>query len=632
MLNRSLDFLLITIVTVFFLSSSFDLLVGANKVTDTVNSGFNRPGETIRSQVEAIYSSWDLNDLKQFLKDRHIHYNALKDQEPELRKLAEEELTKLGEYYSKHYDYDYDHDHDGDGDNSKGLGSYLAPLQDVKQHVLGFIGSTGISDKVAKSYGFVTQSLNNAGDSIDSKKNEISDWVFETWNSKQLQKVLKDAKIKYHSNDSKEKLIKTARDNFDKIAAHYKSSGKYPGDWLYSQWSVEDLNDWLNKQGIAVNERLVSDRDYLVTQVRENIYPASISLKDSVNSLLDTLDLSNQKSLFDKDSKNIKDQFLDTWSESQLREWLQYHDISVTSKDDKSYLKDLVKTNIDSLQSDIDSWVEYTKSKVDPYLSKKPSSENAKHKIGEIVNDTFMIDVENWSKARLNSFLKSRGVSIPIFATRKDLVKLVKSNRSKPPLKVKEYLPSWVFEGWSTDKIREWLVANKVNAEDAAADYGSKAKDQANNLYDNYKKPVGDFGKKVKDTAYQAATNARGYGSDTYNDLLNYFNQWSVNDLNEYLKTFGVKDTQGWSHEKLIEKAKENTQYYLNGFGPHSNGHSKSKSWFNFNSGHHHHKGHHSDGWFQTDSFYSGVEETVKSKYADLKNWVSRQSPALLRG
>jgi len=553
--------------------------------------------QTREPEFAKVLDTWNENDIQQFLKDRNVKYESAtgkiegddsKLSVDQLKALASVELAKLYDASNKYESLVYDQAH-----------SFRDNLVDLKETVLSYVWPKHISEKVSRSYGYLT-TTDDSNTSWLSKSKDISDWAFDSWSIEQLQKTLDSHKIKYKSNAKKSDLIKLAKKNFSKISSNSKASGRYPGDWLFSAWATLDLRKWLHDHNVGTANRLSDDRDYLLKQVRENLYPASWSLKESKDELFESLNLpSSQKDVVDQ-GNGFKEDLVKKWSESQLSTWLTHHGVEVSDKvkHDKESLLKLVEDNRASLKSDIEEWLEYAKRKAsdasDAVSEKVPSKEEADN----VINDTFVIDVEKWPKDRLNSFLTSRGVSIPLFATRKDLVKLVKKYKSRRLLDFSKLKPDVLFEGWSTDQIKGWLISNKIDAtgyrddlvkkasdlydhlqkenfykeqalslantaKDTAVDYGKKGKEVADQLYDDYKEPVGEFLTTAKDKLYDAAVATKDYGST----FIDYLSSWSKDDLQRYLESFGVKNTAGLSHEDLLTKAKKNTLAYFHGDG-----------------------------------------------------------------
>lgn len=375
-------------------------------------------------------STWKEKDVKHFLKDRQIEFSE-NESFQELSKKAEAEFEKLKNI---HRDIVKD---------------------DSQQHIL----ATNPKDELTNIFP-AHINWNYLFESNAEHAKLVKNWIFESWSIDGLKDFLTNNKVKFDKNYSKQDLIDLAQKEYDNIAQGHDVSGYYPGDWIYQGWSVDRLKQWLEDHELEFDSK--DDRESLLSKVKHNNYIASLSNIDNKNSLLDSLDLS-QASIFDKAGK-VKDEFFDTWSYGQLREWLYYHGFINTKPDvyvdelDADKLKKIAKSHQKYLISDIKKWSDQAKKSADPYLSK---GADRKKKLDNVINDTFLIGVEKWSKDRLKEFLRSRNVKFSQFASKNQLVDLVKKSKDvKLAYKPNSNPTSWLVQSWSTDKIKEWL-ANK---------------------------------------------------------------------------------------------------------------------------------------------------------------------------
>ncbi|KAI0462700.1 hypothetical protein LJB42_003501 [Komagataella kurtzmanii] len=491
-------------------------------------------------QYAHVVSEWNINDLKEYLKDSKASIDEKRSKDVEfLRSIAIENLVKTKKQTNSYWD------------SFKSL--FSAP----------------------KSY--LESPFNN-----DSGKTEnVSDWIFETWSSSQLNNLLKDAGIKVQPYQSRSSLIDAAKKNYGKISKKSKASGKYPGAWLYNKWSNDDLVEWLlDNEVIGQQEakRLNKNRNALLKKVRDHIYSVSAYYRDLRDSLIEDLDLDLE------DVSQFKDDTINSWSESQLLDWLKIHKIKVDEQyyHNKDYLSKKVSENKALLKDDVESWLSSVNKVVSPYLSKsteqlekaKKTAGKKSQEAGEFINDTFLIDVSKWSRSRLTSYLKSRGIRIPLFATKSHLVKLVEKNRSTPPISwqkgVKDSIPDWIFEGWSTAQVENWLKQNNV-----PIDKGVKKRDdlikKAIEWYGDAAKTASKQQENIKNTASektddlkQAFQSLKTGANDWYESFYNYYNSWSEKDLKKYLKSYGI-DTTGLSHTDLINQARSVSERVLKG-------------------------------------------------------------------
>jgi len=112
--------------------------------------------------------------------------------------------------------------------------------------------------------------------------------------------------------------LQTARSNYQSAANKAGETAAYPGDWLYQSWSDSDLKAWLDERGVPVPQP--GNRDKLIASIRRNSYTSSNSASAKYSSLSSSA-LGAQQSL--------SDQLLDSWSDSQIKEWCDKAGIKV---------------------------------------------------------------------------------------------------------------------------------------------------------------------------------------------------------------------------------------------------------------------------------------------------------------
>lgn len=384
-------------------------------------------------------NQWTSNDIKQFLHDRRIKFEPKAD-EQELKSIANVELEKLKNRGSIAIDVN-------DSSNQKILEKATDP-------------NANLNDQLPyHNWDYLFSKSDGEDSSAES-------WIFESWSADALRRFAKENKIKLDSKTpSKQDLINTIKKSYKSIAESHKSSGFYPGDWLYSSWTLDYLKSWLESYEIEFDPK--ASKESLIELVKENNYFASSSNKDSKQSLLDSLNLSS-KDIFDKAGK-IKSEIFDSWSDSQLREWLYYSGIIDTKPDSNSddytpeKLKKLAQSSEDSLSSDIKSWYETAKKSANPLIGKGTGSSDW------LTNETFLLGINKWSKERLQDFLRAREIKFSRFTPKKQLIDLVNKNRNTPVTGNSSF--KWLVGGLSTDSFKGWLSEQGQSIEGTRQDW-----------------------------------------------------------------------------------------------------------------------------------------------------------------
>lgn len=523
-----------------------------------------------------VLNRWSESDLRSYLKDNDIAY-AEKSPLQELKDLASKHWNEIQYHSSQEPWYNYGH---------------------IKQKVLNLYEGRPLNAPPSGS----------AAEYYDT----VKDWVFSTWSEADLKRFLRKSKIKYHVGATQDELVKLARDNYDSVSSKAKASGKYLGDWLYDSWDTEDLKAWLDQYKIEYDD-VQASRDLLVKKVREHAYEASKYTAEERESILDSLDLS-AKHLFDK-AGQIKGDVFNTMSASQLYRWLQNHQIKIDEsiKNNKDELALVAQKHKEKFHKDVDEWTARASKAASPLLSKATGG------VDNLINDTFLVGVESWSRDRLKSFLEARGVKPSFFTTKKELVELVKKNKFKP---IENYNAASFFEGWSKSNIEKWIS----DQNDAVSANANDFAERTNDLYKSFLGTVGYYKSQAQDTiasaqqsvqdtaegihdkakdlnkeAQKKASNAAKQAKGTYNqaskdskeavnkasqgaadavdkagaDIANikdqFFDYWSDIDLENYLTSFGIKAKRAagkkdrYSRDELIKLAKQNTRWFLTG-------------------------------------------------------------------
>ncbi|KAH3671363.1 hypothetical protein WICMUC_004660 [Wickerhamomyces mucosus] len=501
-----------------------------------------------------VLYSWNENDLKNYLTDNSIEFK---------KKSSFKELQDLA---SKHWnDLQY---------SIRGEPSHWYDVNNLKQKALNIYQGRSINapPKGSASDYYYT----------------VKDWVFNSWTESDLKKLLDKSKIKYESHSTRDDLIKVAQDNYEKIAKSHHSSGNYLGDWLYESWDSQALKKWLDENDVGYSS-FRDSRDDLLKKVREHSYEVSTLAEHERERALENLDLGKQ-SLFDKAGK-IRDDVFNTWTSTQLYDWLKSHKVAIDDsiKTNKEELALLAQKNKDQFHKDVDLWAKKASNTISPYLSK--STEAADN----LINETFLVGVENWSRDRLKSFLESRGIKPSFFSTRSELVRLVKANKYKP---IKNFNSERFFEGWSKENVQKWIseqndaiVANTKDFAEKTNDlyeqfvegavyYSSQASEAISNVIhtqtENVEQVVSDAKEKidnagesihsakdsVKSSVDESVSNAEK-GAQEAKDA--FFDYWSDVELTNYLKSFGVKPKRQYTRNELIKLAKQNTRWFITG-------------------------------------------------------------------
>lgn len=178
-------------------------------------------------------------------------------------------------------------------------------------------------------------------DSANQAYAGVRDWIFDTWTDSQLKAFADKHGIPVPQPRQRDSLLKVVRENYQSVANKISETTAYPGDWLYASWSDSDLKAWFDERGYKVPQP--SSRDKLIATIRRNSRLASLNLNAAVSSASASA-AAAQASL-----SNI---LLDSWSDSQIKEWADKNGVKVPQGSKRNELLALARKHRASLLGD----------------------------------------------------------------------------------------------------------------------------------------------------------------------------------------------------------------------------------------------------------------------------------------
>jgi hypothetical protein len=153
-----------------------------------------------------------------------------------------------------------------------------------------------------------------------------------SWTESQLKSFLDYHGVPNPEPRTRDSLLSTVRSNYQSAANKAGETTAYPGEWIYSQWSDSDLKAWCDERGIPVPQ--TGNRDSLISTIRRNSYVAAREANKKYNSVTKQA-ASAQESL--------SNQLLESWSDSQVKEWLDKNGIPVPQGSKRNELTALAR-------------------------------------------------------------------------------------------------------------------------------------------------------------------------------------------------------------------------------------------------------------------------------------------------
>ena len=233
-------------------------------------------------------------------------------------------------------------------------------------------------------------------------------------------------------------MLKAARENYESAAKKLGETIAYPGNWLYEAWSESDLKEFLDERGIPVPQP--STRDSLIASVRRNSRLASVNMKESAASASASAQAAKE---------SLSDALLDSWSDSQIKEWADKNGIKVPQGSKRNELIALARKHRSALTGDT---IASSASSAFGAATSKASNEYARATDDAQLKseDAFNSVVGTWSDSRLKAFLDARGVPVPQAGKRDELLKQVRLNKHK----AQSGFSAWTFDTWTTENIK----------------------------------------------------------------------------------------------------------------------------------------------------------------------------------
>ncbi|KAF1812814.1 hypothetical protein P152DRAFT_458007 [Eremomyces bilateralis CBS 781.70] len=235
--------------------------------------------------------------------------------------------------------------------------------------------------------------------------------AYNNWHETELERWLSDHSIP-HTTPSDRKELE------DLVKKNWRAKIVSP----YEEWDVQQLQSYLALKGKEVQGAAAKNKDSLLQQVKNNWWDTEEKAFESWNS--------------------VKDWIFDSWSESQLKSYLDRH--AVPNPQPRSR---------------------------DAYLaSARETYQSVADKVGEKAAYPGNWLYDTWSESELKAWLDERGYPVPQPTTRDTLIASVRRNSrlaaqslsarsasdSSAMASATNYLSDKLLESWSDAQIKAW--------------------------------------------------------------------------------------------------------------------------------------------------------------------------------
>lgn len=260
-----------------------------------------------------------------------------------------------------------------------------------------------------------------------------------SWSDSQLKAFLDRHGIPAPQPRKRDVLIKTARENYESIAKKVGETAAYPGNWLYENWSESDLKAWLDERGWPAPQP--TTRDKLIASVRRNSRLASLQAQ-SISA--------SAKASAEAAQATLSEELFNAWSDSKLKEFLDEHGVKVPQGSKRNELVALARKHRAYLVEQASSASSAASEAFGAATTKAgnqfaQATDDAKLKL----DDQFDAAIKTWSDSRLKAFLDARGVPVPQYGKRDELLAKVRANAHRASGGWNEYN----FDTWDKEHL-----------------------------------------------------------------------------------------------------------------------------------------------------------------------------------
>lgn len=374
-----------------------------------------------------------------------------------------------------------------------------------------------------------------------------------SWTESSLKAFLDHNKIPSPQPRTRDSLLTSARQNYDAIAKKTGEYAAYPGDWLYQSWSESDLKEFLDSRGLPAPQP--STRDKLVASVRRNARLASLNLSAAASSASKsaTSGASEVSKSAASAQASLSDLLFDTWSDSQLKEFLDEHGVPIPQGSKKNEMIALARKYRASMTGNAASTVSGSAASAYGAATSQAGNQYAKatDDASLAADDAFDTAVNSWSDSRLKAYLDSRGVPVPQSGKRDEILAQVRLNKHKAATG----WSAWTFDTWTLENLQKYLDSQGKKAKKGAKANRDELMKQAQDQYASASKSGG--------TSYASVTNYLAKQTDAAKAEV--FDTWSDSELKDFLDSYGVSNYQGSNTNQLRAEARKQYNYFKHG-------------------------------------------------------------------
>lgn len=361
----------------------------------------------------------------------------------------------------------------------------------------------------------------------------VAKWLgksaYNSWHKTELERWLDDHDIPYPSPADRNDLEKIIEENWNN-----KVSTPYSG------WDVSQLQAYLKDRGYQAQDSTKETKDTLLGKVKENWHESENEAHSSYQS--------------------VKDWIFDSWTDSQLKAFLDKHGIPAPQPRKRDNLLAAARHNYES----------------------------AAKKAGETASYPGNWLYHAWSESDLKAWLDERGIPAPQPTTRDRLIATVRRNArlaskqstggaegaassvSSAAGQASSGASDTVFDAWSDSTIKAWADKNGIKVpqgsnrnELLALARKNKAYLTGDDISGGAASAFGAATSNVGENAAKATDAVKQTAEDAFNAAIG---TWSESRLKAYLDARGVPVPQSGKRDEIVAAVRKHQHKAATGY------------------------------------------------------------------
>jgi len=284
--------------------------------------------------------------------------------------------------------------------------------------------------------------------------------VYNKWHETELERWLSDHNVPYPTPADRKDLENLVKDNWNgKVVQPYQS------------WETPQLSAYLKERGYQVKKGTEKNKDSLISQVKQYWYETESEATNAYT--------------------NVRDWIFDSWTDSQLKTFLDKNGIPNPTPTNRASLLKTARENYQSIAN----------------------------KLGQNYYYPGNWLYESWSDSDLKSWFDARGYPVPQPTSRDSLIASLRrqsrvaslkssaaaSSASASAASAQASLSNALFDSWSESELKKWFDTNGIKVPQ-----GSKKNELVALARKHRAQLLGDSASATLSSAYGAATTRAG--------------------------------------------------------------------------------------------------------------------------